>query len=96
MPPGKYRLKDFELIVSDKDSRLPDGTLAGSVLPIDQALPNLISYTGCSLPEALATITTTPAKLLDIDDQRGRIAPGLIAAKAAARKLSLKKNLQHS
>ena len=79
MPPGKYRLKDFELFVSDKGSRLADGTLAGSVLPIDQALRNLISYTGCSLPEALATITTTPAKLLDIDDQRGRIAPGLIA-----------------
>jgi N-acetylglucosamine-6-phosphate deacetylase len=49
------------------------------VLPIDQALRKLISYTGCSLPEALATITTTPAKLLNIDDQRGQIAPGLIA-----------------
>ena len=79
MPPGKYMLKDFEVFVSDKDSRLADGTLAGSVLPIDQALRNHISYTGCSLPEALATITTTPAKLLGLDGQRGRIAPGLIA-----------------
>jgi N-acetylglucosamine-6-phosphate deacetylase len=79
MPPGKYILKDFEVTVTDKDSRLADGTLAGSVLPIDQALRKLISYTGCSLPEALATITTTPAKLLNIDDQRGQIAPGLIA-----------------
>jgi N-acetylglucosamine-6-phosphate deacetylase len=79
MPPGKYMLKDLEVFVSDIDSRLADGTLAGSVLPIDQALRNLISYTGCSLPEALATITTTPAKLLGVDDQRGRIAPSLIA-----------------
>jgi N-acetylglucosamine-6-phosphate deacetylase len=79
MPPGKYLLNEFEVTVTATDSRLADGTLAGSMLPIDAALRNLITYTGCTLPQALATVTTTPARLLAIDHQRGRIAPGHIA-----------------
>ena len=79
MPPGKYLLNEFEVTVTETDSRLPDGTLAGSILPIDAALRNLIAFTGCTLPEALATVTTTPARLLGIDHERGRIAPGHIA-----------------
>ena len=79
MPPGKYLLNEFEVTVTETDSRLADGTLAGSILPIDEAVRNLITYTSCTLPEALATVTTTPAQLLAIDHQRGRIAPGHIA-----------------
>ncbi len=79
MPPGKYLLNEFEVTVSEVDCRLADGTLAGAMLSIDQALRNLIKYTGCTLPEALATITSTPARLLGIEQERGRIAPGLIA-----------------
>ena len=79
MPPGAYWLNEFEVTVGEEDCRLADGTLAGSILPIDQALRNLIAITGCSLPDALATVTTTPARLLGIEDERGDIAPGLIA-----------------
>jgi len=79
MPPGSYLLNDFEVNVSESDCRLSDGTLAGSILPLDQALRNLITMTGCSLPAALATVTTTPARLLNITHQRGDIAPGLLA-----------------
>ena len=79
MPPGRYQLNDFDVHVSKTDARLADGTLAGSILPLDEAVRNLIEYTGCSLSEALATVTTTPAALLGLSDQRGRIAPGLLA-----------------
>ena len=79
MAPGQYKLNDYEVIVSEKDARLPDGTLAGSVLAMDDAVRNLIAFTGCTLPEALATVTTTPADLLGIGGERGRIRPGLIA-----------------
>jgi N-acetylglucosamine-6-phosphate deacetylase len=79
MPPGKYLLNEFEVTVTETDSRLAGGTLAGSILPIDEAVRNLITYTGCTLTEALATVTTTPARLLSIDHQRGRITPGHIA-----------------
>jgi N-acetylglucosamine-6-phosphate deacetylase len=79
MPPGRYVLNDFEVFVTATEARLADGTLAGSILPLDEALRNLINFTGCSLGEALATVTTTPAALLGLSNQRGRIAPGLIA-----------------
>lgn len=79
MAPGRYRLNDFDVIVTEKDARLADGTLAGSVLPLDQAVRNLIAFTGCTLAEALATVTTTPADLLGIGHARGRIRPGMIA-----------------
>ncbi|MGC8781163.1 MAG: N-acetylglucosamine-6-phosphate deacetylase, partial [Anaerolineae bacterium] len=36
MAPGRYRLNDLEVLVSEKDARLADGTLAGSVLSLDQ------------------------------------------------------------
>lgn len=79
MPPGRYVLNDFEVFVTATEARLANGTLAGSALPLDEALRNLINFTGCSLGEALATVTTTPAALLGLSNQRGRIAPGLIA-----------------
>jgi N-acetylglucosamine-6-phosphate deacetylase len=78
MPPGIYRLNDFSVTVSENDARLADGTLAGSVLDMETAVSNLIQFTGCTLAEAIATVTTTPAKLLNLPD-RGQIAPGLIA-----------------
>lgn len=79
MPPGRYQLNDFEVYVSETDARLENGTLAGSILPLDEAVRNLVGFTGCSLSEALATVTTTPARLLGLSEQRGHIAPDLLA-----------------
>ena len=79
MPPGVYRLQDFEVTVSQRDARLSDGTLAGSILPLDQALRNLIAYIGCSFEEALGTVTTTPARLLGLEQERGQISAGMVA-----------------
>lgn len=78
MPPGRYALGDFTVTVDATSARLSDGRLAGSILGLDQALRNLIAFTGCSLSEALATVTSVPAKVLGLTD-RGQIAPGLIA-----------------
>jgi len=75
MPPGRYVLGDFEVMVDETSARLADGRLAGSILSLDQAVRNLMAFTGCSLTEALATATTTPARLLNLSD-RGRLAPG--------------------
>jgi N-acetylglucosamine-6-phosphate deacetylase len=76
MPPGKYDLGDFQVTVDEATCRLPDGTLAGSILGMDTAVRNLISYTGCTLAEAITTVTTIPADLLGLGQQKGRIAPG--------------------
>jgi N-acetylglucosamine-6-phosphate deacetylase len=74
MPPGRYPLGDFEVTVDGTTARLPDDTLAGSILAMDTAVRNLISFTGCTLAEALPTVTSTPANLLNLP-HKGRIAP---------------------
>jgi len=78
MPPGQYIFGDFEIIVDHEVARKPDGTLSGSILSEDQALRNFIKFTGCSLAEALPTLTSTPAKVLGLSD-RGKIKEGCIA-----------------
>jgi N-acetylglucosamine-6-phosphate deacetylase len=65
--------------VDATSARLADGTLAGSILSLDQALRNLMAFTGCTLEHALPTITTTPARALGMAHSRGQIAPGYAA-----------------
>jgi N-acetylglucosamine-6-phosphate deacetylase len=75
MPPGRYRLSDHDVIVDETTARLADGTLAGSILTMDQAVRNMIQFTGCSLAEAQTMASATPAQVLGLD-RKGRIAAG--------------------
>jgi N-acetylglucosamine-6-phosphate deacetylase len=84
MPPGRHRLGEYDVIVDATSCRLDDGSpagsvLAGSILEMDQALRNLIAITGCSLGDALETMTMTPARLLGVEGERGRVAAGYVA-----------------
>jgi N-acetylglucosamine-6-phosphate deacetylase len=79
MPPGRHVLGDYDVIVDGGRARLADGTLAGSLVSLDTTLRNLIRFTGCSLGEALPTVTSTPATVLGMGSERGSIAPGQIA-----------------
>lgn len=79
MPAGIHRLGDFDVTVDATSARLKDGTLAGSILSLDQAVRNLVAMTGCSLEDALATVTTTPARAIGMADERGRLARGAVA-----------------
>ena len=78
MSPGQYILGDYAVTVTDTDARLADGTLAGVILPVDGCLRNLIRCTGCAVEDGLATVTTTPAALLN-QTRKGRLAPGMDA-----------------
>lgn len=65
-----------QLVIVDKDSaKLKDGTLAGSILRINQAVRNVISET-ISMPEAIQMVTENPAKSLGLYDVIGSIAVG--------------------
>lgn len=57
------------------DTRLPDGTLAGSCLAMDEAVANVVRQAGVSVEHAVRAASTTPADLLAEPD-RGRIEPG--------------------
>lgn len=75
MPPGVYELGTFRVTVDGERATLPDGTLAGSIVTMDQAVRNLVDYTGCNSAEAIRTVTTIPADLLGLT-HKGRIARG--------------------
>ena len=79
MSPGDYLLGDFSVTVDESSARLPDGTLAGCILSLDAILRAFIAFTGASLADALATVTTTPARLLGLGAELGSIAPGMAA-----------------
>lgn len=73
--PGTYRLATREVFVDDNSARLADGTLAGSILTLDQALRNLVNWSDATPAEALHMMTAVPARLLG-DQRRGRIVAG--------------------
>ncbi len=72
---GGYRLADRDVAVDESGARLPDGRLAGSVLALDEAVGNLAAATRCPADDAIATVTSTPARLLGLPD-RGRLERG--------------------
>jgi N-acetylglucosamine-6-phosphate deacetylase len=75
MGEGEYELAGRTVSMKDGIPRLEDGTLAGSVLTMDEAIRNALEFTGCSLPEAVRMATATPAALTRAK-RKGRIAPG--------------------
>jgi N-acetylglucosamine-6-phosphate deacetylase len=79
MPPGQYILGGMQVTVTERDARLPDGTLAGSILSMDTAVRNMVAFTGCTLHEAVEMASTTPARLLGLQDRLGAIRPGYLA-----------------
>jgi N-acetylglucosamine-6-phosphate deacetylase len=62
MPEGEYSLGGQPVFVRDGQARLADGTLAGSVLTMPQALHNLIHRFGVPPIDAVRMCTSTPAE----------------------------------
>jgi N-acetylglucosamine-6-phosphate deacetylase len=59
--------------------RLPDGTLAGSMLSMDRAVANVQRFAGVTLEQAVEMATLTPARAAGCDRARGSLAPGKAA-----------------
>ncbi len=74
MAGGKAELGGQTLTVSGGTARLADGTLAGSLLTLDQALRNAVEA-GLSLEEASRLLSANPARYLGLDD-RGEVSVG--------------------
>jgi N-acetylglucosamine-6-phosphate deacetylase len=63
LEPGHYGLAGRTVHVRDGAVRLPDGTLAGSVLTMDEAVRNLVQ-SGAAPEATVPADSTTPARLL--------------------------------
>jgi N-acetylglucosamine-6-phosphate deacetylase len=71
---GDYELGGRPVEVRDGAVRLLDGTLAGSVVTMDEAVRNLMA-SGASLSAAVHAASTAPARLIGRDDL-GALRPG--------------------
>lgn len=72
---GDYELGGQVVTVRGDRAQLADGTLAGSVLTMDQAVRNLVDWGGITAGEALSMCTETPARLIG-EPARGRLVAG--------------------
>jgi N-acetylglucosamine-6-phosphate deacetylase len=75
MTPGDYELGGRRVHLEDGAVRLPDGTLAGSALTMDEAVRNAAEFLGVSLTEAVRMASEVPAAALNLDG-KGKIAVG--------------------
>jgi N-acetylglucosamine-6-phosphate deacetylase len=75
MPPGDYELGGRKVRLKDGAIRLPDGTLAGSALTMDEAVRNAVRFLGISLARAVRMASEVPAAALNLDG-KGKIAVG--------------------
>ena len=75
MPDGTYHLGSFE--VELRDNRCEShGKLAGSVLTLDRAVRNMMSFAKVSFQDSIRMATLNPARLLGIEHRKGRLQPG--------------------
>ncbi len=75
MPDGEYRLGGLTVQVANGRA-MSDGVLAGSVLTLDRALANFLTFTGATLEEGLRLLTGNPATLTGFQAEAGSLAPG--------------------
>lgn len=78
--PDHFDLQGRRVTCADGCLRLDDGTLAGSVLTMDEAVRYAVNVVRLPLADALAMASRVPATFLRRDAELGRIAPGYLAS----------------
>lgn len=76
---GTYDLGGQEVHVRGAEAQLADGTLAGSILTLNRAVQNMVVLSGVPLAEAVAMASETPANILGLGTQKGKLQAGFDA-----------------
>lgn len=79
MPPGRYMVAGHEYVSDGTSGRLLDGTLTGSLLPLNLALRNLVEKVGLEPAVAVRLATLNPARALGLDGTLGQVEVGRVA-----------------
>lgn len=73
---GTYDLGGQPVNVNETTATLADGTLAGSILKMNDAIKNMIMYTDCTMEDIIKMTSANPAKQLNLFDRKGSITVG--------------------
>ena len=77
LPEGEYPIDDHRRItIKDHAARLPDGTLAGSVLTLDRGLRNLSAAANRPLTDCWAVSSRNAAQAIGLGQRKGSLQPG--------------------
>lgn len=74
---GLYQFSDLMILKKDRKAYVPEtGRLAGSVACLNECMRNMKEITNASYPNLIEMACVNPAKLLKIDDHKGRLQIG--------------------
>ncbi|HSL42617.1 MAG TPA: N-acetylglucosamine-6-phosphate deacetylase [Anaerolineales bacterium] len=76
LPDGDYMLDERPIHIQDGAVRLPDGTLAGSVLTMERALKNVCAATGRPLEEMWVASSLNAARAIGLSAHKGSLEIG--------------------
>ena len=76
LPDGEYTLGGQPIFVNGIQCRLQDGTIAGSVLKLNNAVHNLHHLGGVSLKDAVHAASLSAARTIGVDSEKGSIEDG--------------------
>ncbi len=76
LPDGRYVYNNVEYEARDGAARYKDGTLIGTAVGLSRLVARLVRFTHCSMVAAIETVTVNPARILGLEETKGRVAPG--------------------
>lgn len=76
LPDGEYELGGQRVLVHKGEARIETGSLAGSIIRIDEAMRNMMKFTNCDLSDIVKMTSENQARQIQMFDRKGSIAPG--------------------
>ena len=76
LPEGKYIYNGIEYESREGTARYLDGTLVGTSLGLNELLERFVRFSGCSLAVGAKAVTENPARVLGIQNRKGKIELG--------------------
>lgn len=76
MPDGEYELGGQQFVLKGIECRLLDGTIAGSVLKLNQGVRNFRDYASVSMHEAVRAASLNAAASIGVADRKGSLEAG--------------------
>lgn len=73
---GEYTLGGQKIIVNGIECRLEDGTIAGSVLRLNNAVKNMLKHTDMPLWQIIADASLNPARAIGLSATKGSLENG--------------------